>query len=256
MFKSIKYILYTIYISITEGYTYHASSLTYSFIMVLGSLILFSSFLASFLPFFDFNKIINYAVLLFPEQAERVILEILKVYQHRTSGSILSFAVAYFFSVSFSKSLHRAFLYVLSEVRSEKEWVFWVKTPALVLLYTLCLSLLFFLSSFLKVYLGNYNAYLFYFINLLTFWVLIFLTYTLFLPRKYSFKDVYVGAMLSSCALLLFNKLFSAFVVKLVALNPLYSFMGSVLIFFIWVNLSFSVLLAGAKYIQLMKEKE
>jgi membrane protein len=32
--------------------------------------------------------------------------------------------------------------------------------------------------------------------------------------------------------------------------------MGSVLMFFIWINLSFTLILAGAKFIKLMKEEK
>mgnify|MGYP001626354772 FL=1 len=254
--RSIKYVFYTFYISIIEGYAYHASALTYSFTMVLGSLILFSSFFASFLPFFDFNKLIKYAVLLFPEHTEKVVLDILKFYKHRTSGSLLSLVLAYFFSVSFSKDLHKAFLYVLSETRSEKEWVFWIKTPLILIIYTLMLSLFFFVSSLLKAYLGSYAVYLFYLINFFAVFSLTALIYALFLPKKYAFKDTYLGALFASIGLLVLNKIFSTFLVKFVKLNPLYGLMGSVLLFFIWINLSFTVILSGARFTKLMKEKE
>lgn len=256
IFDGVKCIFYALYASINEGYAYHASSLTYSFTMILGSLLMFSSFFASFLPFFDFNRLISYAVLLFPEQTEKVILEILKVYQHRASGSAVSLLLAYFFSVGFSKSLHRAFLYILSEAYSEKEWVFWIKTPALIIIYTLTLSLLFLIGSFFKTHVGSYTTHFFYIINFFSLWILALFIYALFLPKRYAFRDICAGATFTSLSLILLNKIFSLFVVKFVTLNPLYGFMGSVLLFFIWINLSFTALLAGSKYIQLMKEKK
>jgi membrane protein len=256
IFKIVRYVFYTFYTSITEGYAYHASALTYSFTMVLGSLLLFSSFFASFLPFFDFNKLINYTALLFPKQTEKVIFEIMKFYSHRTSGSVFSLILAYFFSVSFSKDLHKAFLYTLSEEQSEKEWAFWIKTPLVVIAYTLVISLFFIVSSLLKAYLGNHAVYLFYLINFFAIFSLTVIIYALFLPKKYTFTDVYPGAFFTSTCLLALNKVFSIFVVKFVKLNPLYGFMGSVLMFFIWINLSFTLILAGAKFIKLMKEEK
>ncbi len=52
------------------------------------------------------------------------------------------------------------------------------------------------------------------------------------------------------------NKIFTLFVVKIILLNPLYGLMGSVLLFLIWLNLSFTVLLAGVKYVQLIEKEE
>ena len=213
---------------------------------------MFFSFLLSFLPFFDVNKVINYLVNFFPGQAEKVVEEILKIYQHRTSSSIISLLIAYFFSVGFVKTLHQAFLYVLQEVKTEKEWAFWIKMPFFVIVFTILMSLTPFLGLVLKVFMGYYTSYV---LNFLTIWLIAFLTYFLFLPKKYKTKNIILGSLFFTFGMLLLNKLFSLILIKFITLNPLYGFLGSLLLFFVWVNLSFTLLLSGARFIQLLKEE-
>lgn len=256
LFDIIKLWFKALYLSVYEGYTYHAASLTYNFLMVLGSLALFSNFIASFLPFFDFNRLAGYISRSFPQQAGGMILEIFEIYEHRVSGSIISVLMAYFFSVGFSKSIHRAFLYVLSQPYREKEYTFWIKTPLLIVVYTFILSFIFLLMSVIKYYLMSFFSYVFYFLNFLSLWLVIFFVYYLFLPVGYSMLYLSLGALFVSISFFFLNRIFTLFVVKAILLNPLYGLMGSVILFLIWLNLSFTVLLAGAKYVQLIEKSK
>ncbi|MFN3813044.1 MAG: YhjD/YihY/BrkB family envelope integrity protein [Aquificaceae bacterium] len=256
LFDNIKLGFKALYLSVYEGYTYHAASLTYSFLMILGSLALFSNFIASFLPFFDFDRLASYFSRFFPQQAEGMMVKIFEIYRHRVSGSIISILIAYFFSVGFSKSLHRAFLYILSQTYKEKEYIFWIKTPVFIIAYTLFLPFISLFMSVIKYHLVGFFSYMFYVVNLLSIWLVVFLVYYLFLPIGYSMLYLFQGALFVSISSFFLNKIFTLFVVKIILLNPLYGLMGSVLLFLIWSNLSFTVLLAGAKYIQLIEKEK
>jgi len=250
--KFSKSLLLSFYRSLVEGYAYHSSALTYSFTMVLGSLFVFMSFLLYYIPFVDFNLLWKKLFEFMPSYAERVIEKILEAYRHKTTGSLISIALAYYFSVSFVKTFDKSLSYVCSRKRKLGEIAYWIAVPFFVVFVAVALTGLFLFLALSKVLLKSFYAYA------LGTTLYLFAFFTLTLVYRFMLYKSWTSVMLSgavfSFLFLLFNKAFSFVVLKVLLANPLYAVMGSLLAFFVWLNLSFYIVLVGAKFSELLDE--
>ncbi|RME12307.1 MAG: ribonuclease BN, partial [Aquificota bacterium] len=193
----------------------------------------------------------EYAKGLFPSHAELVFDKLLPIYEKRASGSLLSLALAYYFSLSFAKTLNISFGFVYRKKPLESEVFFWVYMPFLLVLYTAVLSLAVALLALSKSYLGSLYQRLTELLNfMLLFSILGMLYSSYFRPRR----QVFLASAFVAFLLLLLNKLFSLIVVKLLSASPLYSVIGSPLLFLVWLYYSFFCLLLGVCFIRRLDE--
>ncbi len=241
---------FAFYDSLRLGFSYHSASLTYSFLMVFSSFIMLVGFLASYLPFVNERDLLNYLSTLAIPYGDKLTAKILDIYKHRTAGYILSVALSYFFSVSFAKVLSKALSYAYGSLTERKELVFWLAVPLLLLFYTVLTPSLLFLMSISRLYLSSFYIYITTLLNWLYLLLSLILLYRLFLPERLGLVHLLHGSLFASLLLFFLNKLFSAFMVKLLLSNPLYAVLGSFLSFLIWINLSFYCILLGSRFVR------
>ena len=129
--------------------------LTYQFLTVIGSLVILLAFLSMYLPFLDPMKVYQYLQGLIPSYAEDILNKILPAYEKKATGSILSLVLAYYFSLSFAKSLNTAFGFVYGKKPVEREVFFWTVMPLMMVFYTLLLSVAIVLLTVSKALLGG-----------------------------------------------------------------------------------------------------
>jgi hypothetical protein len=197
--------------SIKDGYTYYSASLTYQFLMVLGSLFMLLSFLASYLPFLQADRVVHYVLSLMPQHAEKVLARVLRIYEGRLSGSIIALFLSYTFSVFFAKSLNRSFEFVYGERLKKKELTFWLGVPLFLVFYTLALSILLILLSISKPLFGAIYQRIVELSNLLVGLLSLYMLYGAFLGFKINTLKT---ALLSSLLLFLLNKAFALVLVS------------------------------------------
>ncbi len=236
-------VLKAVYFLLKGDFSYHAGALTYNFIVVIGSIFSILSILASYTPFFSYDRIVSIAVQLFPQHTNEVILAISSFYQGKATFSLLSFLLAYFFSVNFIKNLYKAFSYVKCDIKQRSEISFWVFLPTLTFIFSLLTIAIITTHALLKFFIVKIPfSFIASFLFLL---IVLFTVYKYFINASIA-KTLYVS-LLISIFLYFFNKLFVSLIVKFVTLNPIYGLVGSFLIFLVWLYLSFQVVLAGAK---------
>ncbi len=236
-------LLRAVYHLLKGEFSYHAGALTYNFIIVIGSLFSILSILASYTPFLSYERIVSIAVQIFPQHTNEVILTISRFYKGKTTFSLLSFLLAYFFSVSFIKNLYKAFAYVKCDIKQRSEISFWVFLPILTFIFSLLSIAIITAYALLKFFIVKIPFT--FLANLLFLLIVLFAVYKYFINASTA-KTFYVS-LLISIFLYFFNKLFVSLLVKFVTLNPLYGLVGSFLIFLVWLYLSFQLVLVGAK---------
>lgn len=231
----------------SKDYFYHAGALTYNFLMVMSSLIFLLLTLASYLPFLDYDRVQTLILELSPKYADRILKELSKIYKNRHYISILSVIIAFYYSVGFSKSLYSAFCYIIGIDKKHKMWDFWIKTAIFIVLLSF-----FIFTAFSITHLIHHSEILPY----LSLFMVYLLLYRIFFPNKPSYKNLAIVSLLLAGVSFLVNKLFSAFMVKLIKLNPLYGTFGSALVFLVLVYYSFVLILFFGHVLYLLDQKE
>ncbi|MFN3871286.1 MAG: YhjD/YihY/BrkB family envelope integrity protein, partial [Aquificaceae bacterium] len=152
----------------------------------------------------------------------------------------------YYFSMSFARSLNTAFGFACGKKPVEREWLFITFMPLLLILYVFILSLALALLTVSKILLGGMYHRLTDVLNLLLLFLIIKMLYaSYFKPRR----EVFIASAFVALMFFLLNKVFSLIVAKLVSLSPIYSVLGSPLLFLVWLYYSFYCLLVGARLI-------
>lgn len=230
---------------------YHSASLTYQFLTVIGSIIIVLAFISMYFPFLDPMRVYQYLKGIIPSYAEGILNKILPAYEKKATGSLLSFALAYYFSLSFAKTLNTAFGFVYGKRPVERELFFWTIMPLMIILYAMLLSVTVVLLTISKALLGGIYYRMAEAFNLFIIFLVLIMLYSLYFKPKRAtfFASAFVAAML-----LLLNKAFSLIVVKMVSLSPLYSIIGSPLLLLVWLYYSFSCLLVGVRVIARLNE--
>ena len=246
MWRPFKVFFISLVDSFKENFGYHSASLTYQFLIVIGSIIMLTSFLSFYLPFFEPAKIYSFLRESLPSYAHTLLNDLISIYEKRSAGSLLSVILAYYFSVSFAKSLNTAFGYACGKKPVEKERLFIIFMPLLLILYVLILSLAVVLLTIRKLLLGGIYSRLGEVLNLLLIFVSIKMLYASYFKPK---REVFIASAFVAFMFFFLNKVFSLVMVKLISLSPLYSVLGSPLLFLVWLYYSFYCLLVGAKLI-------
>lgn len=246
MLTYIKALFSSILDSFRENFGYHSASLTYQFLMVMGSIILLLAFISLYLPFFDPWRVYEYTKNALPSYATSLLDKMVTVYEKRASGSLLSLALAYYFSLSFTKSLNLAFGFVSQRKPIEREVFIWIALPFLLILYGVVLSLAIVLLTLSKNFLGFLGNMFVDLFNLLLLFLVISMLYSSYFKPK---RKTLIASAFTSLLLFLLNKLFSLVLVKMISLNPLYTIIGSPLLLLVWLYYSFYLLLIGARLI-------
>jgi len=225
---------------------YHSASLTYQFLTVIGSLVILLAFLSMYLPFLDPMKVYQYLQGLIPSYAEDILNKILPAYEKKATGSILSLVLAYYFSLSFAKSLNTAFGFVYGKKPVEREVFFWTVMPLMMVFYTLLLSVAIVLLTVSKALLGGIYYRIAELFNLFIIFLVLTMLYSLYFKLK---RATLIASGLVALMLFFLNKAFSLIVIKMVSLSPLYSIIGSPLLLLMWLYYSFFCLLVGVRII-------
>ncbi|MFN4013489.1 MAG: YhjD/YihY/BrkB family envelope integrity protein [Aquificaceae bacterium] len=225
---------------------YHSASLTYQFLTVIGSIIMVLAFISMYLPFLDPIKIYQHLQEIVPSYAEDILNKILPAYKKRAHGSVISFAIAYYFSLSFAKALNTAFGFMYGKKPVESEIFFWTIMPLVIILYAILLSFAVVLIAISKALLGGVYYRIAEASNLFVLFLTLAMLYSLYFKLK---KATLFASALVALMLLLLNKAFSLIVVKMISLSPLYSIVGSPLLLLLWLYYSFSCLLVGVRMI-------
>ena len=241
----IKRLLIAFYALFSGEFSYHAGALTYAFIMVLGSVFSLVSLLAFYTPFLSYERLVSLIVQFVPQYAGEVIKRVAKIYESKATLSVLSIFLAYVFSVNFAKNLYRAFHYLSSYAKPRSEVFFWITVPIFVTLFSFLVPAIFFILTTIeflpiKLPIGLLSSWLF-------FVTLVLLMYKAFLDI--TIKKILYASFIVSVILSFLNKILSLLLLKLVSLNPLYGVFGSLLIFLVWVYVSFQFILLGTKII-------
>lgn len=229
----------------TEDLGYHSASLTYQFLTVIGSVIMLIGFASMYLPFLEPEKLFPLLKELIPSHADAFVDRVLPVYEKRGAGSILSLIAAYYFAFSFARSLNNAFSFVYGRKPMEVSFLFWALMPLLLILYSTALSLTMTLLTLTKSFLGSFYQRLTELLNLLTLFLILLMLYTPYFRLRMA--TLFASALVS-LMLLSLNKIFSLIMVKMLSTSPLYSVIGSPLIFLVWLYYSFFCLLYGVRF--------
>ncbi|MFN7066086.1 MAG: YhjD/YihY/BrkB family envelope integrity protein, partial [Aquificaceae bacterium] len=128
----------------------------------------------------------------------------------------------------------------------EREGLFIIFIPFLLMLYVLILSLAVALLTISKLFLGGIYSKLGDVLNPLLIFVSTKMLYASYFKPK---KEVFIASAFVAFMFFFLNKIFSLVMVKLISLSPLYSVLGSPLLFLVWLYYSFYCLLVGAKLI-------
>ncbi|MCS7261886.1 MAG: YihY/virulence factor BrkB family protein [Aquificaceae bacterium] len=242
--KYLELILLSVADIFRQGIGYHSASLTYQFLTVVGSVFMLMGFLSLYMPFLEPLKVYEQVRSFLPYYADAVLSKLIPVYEKKAVGSLLSLLLAYYFSVSFAKTLNTAFGYVYGEKPVRRELFFWTLSPLLLILYLIVLSLTVTLFTLGKSPLGHLYG------ELLSFLLLCLTVVTLYGSYFGLRVSVFVASGLGALLLLPLNKFFSLLVVKLLSLNPLYSLLGTPLLFLVWLYYSFFCLLTGICFLR------
>ncbi len=247
MRKYFRALLFALVDAFRENLGYHSASLTYQFLTVIGSVIMLLGFLSMYMPFLEPMSVYEYVKGLLPSHAKLVFDKLLPVYEKRASGSLISVALAYYFSLSFAKALNVSFGFVYGQKPLKSEIFFWVFMPLLLIAYTTALSIGVALLAITKSFLGALYQRLTEFLNFLLLLSIVSMLYvSYFRPQK----PIFFASAFTTLLLTILNKLFALIIVKLISASPLYSVIGSPLLFLLWLYYSFFCLLLGVCFLK------
>ncbi|MDW8067067.1 MAG: YhjD/YihY/BrkB family envelope integrity protein, partial [Aquificaceae bacterium] len=115
-----------------------------------------------------------------------------------------------------------------------------------ILLYAGFLSLAVTLLTLSKSYFGGMFQRLAELLNFLLVLIMIIMIYSSYFRLR---RSVFLSSILVALMLFLLNKLFSTIMVKLISASPMYSVLGSPLLFLVWLYYSFFCLLFGVRVV-------
>ncbi len=249
MNKGLKALYLSLYDAVKEDFSYHASALTLQFLLVLAPMFVFFTAIIAHTPYLDIQKIEQFIVEHFPRQTHTILNEIFKIQKYRNIASIVSLALSYFFSVSFIKKVAKSFSYVVEDrFKKKHEFFFWIFLPVSLVVFGILSSIFFSISVFLKIHFKGIPKILPDVVSSLPFFLFILILYLSFIKveRKLSlfFSGVFVFVV--SVTLQYLFTLYTSYIFKG---SVLYGSLSSIVLFLIWLNVNFVVILTGARYI-------
>ena len=249
MKKSFKALYLSLYDAIKEDFSYHASALTLQLLLVLAPMFVFFTAIITHTPFMDIKKIESFIVEHFPKQTHVILNEIFKVKKYGNVASVVSLAVSYFFSVNFVKKISRSLYYVVGEKFKKKhEFFFWISLPLGLIFFGFLSSFFFSVSVFLKIYFKEIPKILPDIVSSLPFFVFIILLYLTFIEIRKKLSLLLTGIFVFVAGVLL-QYLFTLYTSFLFKGSVFYGSLSSIILFLLWLNINFIVVLVGARYI-------
>lgn len=208
-------------------------------------------FASLYFPFLDPHSLYEHIRSLFPTQAELIFKKLLFAYERRTSGSILSLLIAYYFSLSFARNLNTSFGFVYGSQPLKGGVLLWLSAPLVLLVYSAVLSLAVTVLTVGKTLLGAFYQRLAEGLNFLLLFLSVGMLYSFYFHLR---RHVLLSSALVALLLFLLNKTFSSVVLWLVSTSPLYGAIGSPLLLLVWLYYSFLLLLLGVRFIKRLDE--
>ena len=249
MKKSIKALYLASYDAFKEDFSYHASALTLQLILVLAPMFVFFTAIITHTPYMDLRKIEQFIVEHFPQQTHTILNEIFKVQKYGNIASVLSLALSYFFSVSFIKKMARSFYYVVEDrFRKKHEVFFWIFLPVSFVFFGILSSLFFSISVFLKIHFKGIPKLLPDVVSSFPFFLFIILLYISFIKIEKKLSLIFSGIFVFIANVLL-QYLFTLYTSYIFKGSLLYGSLSSIVLFLIWLNINFIIILVGARYI-------
>jgi len=187
---------------------------------------------------------------LFPEYTHRVLNELLEVKDRAGRISVVGVIVSYLFSVNFMRTLNIAFSTVSEgTLKLQRGVTLWIILPVYLILGSLILSLSFGASLYLKIFLPSFMAK---FVDIAYFLpgsALIFLVYASFYKIRRGLLRVFIVSILIALAISISQVIFTWYLSTLFRGNIFYGSLTTIIIFLIWINFAFVLILLGARLI-------
>ncbi len=234
---------------------YHSSALTYSFLLSLAPLTLVFLSLASYLPFVDPRELERILKSMFPEYTHRILSELLEVKDRAGRISAVGLIVSYIFSVNFMRTLNIAFSSVSEGTLKLKRGVtLWLILPVYLITGSIVLSISFGASLYVKIFLPSLLTRFVDVVYFIPGTALIFLLYASFFKSRKGLSRVFIVSFIVAVAISLSQILFTWYLSTLFRGNIFYGSLSTVVIFLIWINSVFALLLFGSRLIHYYKK--
>jgi len=227
---------------------YYSSAMTYKFLMVLSSLFILLGFLTSFLPFLNPDRMFELISQMLPKYGAVMFKKLKSLHEHRGVGSLLSVALSYFFVVSYAKMFAKSLSFIFGTRIESREVFLWVFIPIYLLFFSLTVLLGSAFLSVVQTFIPKGLSILITFVKSIIFLPLIYAMYWFFLRGVLKPRYILEASIYFLVALNIINFVFYKFLAKLLALNPLYGVLGSLLLSLVFLEITFSFLLGAVWY--------
>jgi len=256
--KSIRVFLKALTLSLIDvfqkGYMYHSGALTYHFMLAIAPLTIVLLNMLSFFPLVDVGEIEKFLSGVLPQYTSRIVKEILEVQKRSGETSFVALMLSYFFSVGFIKYMGRAFAFVSEgKLGERRELFYWVFMPVFLLAVVVSLSVYFFISIYIKLVLPLGVLPLLYVFYLIPGTLILTLLYRSFAKEPPSMKEVFSVSLLVSFLLSLAQLGFTWYIANVFRGSLLYGSLSAIVVFLLWSNTLFLMLLFGARLIYRLK---
>ncbi len=249
MKDTVKALYLSFYDAFKQDFAYHASALTLQILLVLAPMFVFFTAIITHTPFMDLTKIEQFIVEHFPKQTHTILNEIFKIQKYGNIASVVSLALSYFFSVSFIKKVAKSFHYVVEDkFRKKHEIFFWIFLPISFVFFGILSSLFFSISVFLKLHFREVPKFLPDIISSMPYFLFILVLYISFIKIEKKFSLLFSGLFVLFTSIFL-QYLFTLYTSYIFKGSVLYGSLSSIVLFLIWLNVNFIVILIGARYI-------
>lgn len=234
---------------------YHSSALTYSFLLSLAPLTLVFLSLASYLPFMDPQEVERILKFMFPEYTHRILGELLEVKDRAGRISAVGLLVSYLFSVNFMRTLNIAFSSVSEgTLRLKRGLTLWLILPLYLIAGSMVLSISFGASLYIKIFLPSLLTKIVDIVYFIPGTALIFLLYASFYRKRKGLARVLMISLFVAISISLSQILFTWYLSTLFRGNIFYGSLSTVVIFLVWINSVFALLLLGSRLIHYYKK--
>ncbi len=252
---TLKALLLSILDAVRENYTYHSGALTYHFLLSIAPLTIVLVNILSLLPAFDLEKLELTIDKVFPQYTLKVIHEIIEIQRRIKETSLIAILLSYVFSVGFIKHMGRALSLVSGgELGEKREPFYWIFMPVFLLGVIVAIFLTFLLSIYVKFVIPKGLSIFVDVVYVIPATVILFLLYRSFLRVSFGNLALLTISFLISLLILLVQILFSWYIVNVFRGNLFYGSLSSIIVFLLWTNLIFLLLLLGARLIYRSKK--
>jgi len=249
MAKFLKAFVLSLADAFREDFSYHASALTLQFLLVLAPMLIFFMAVSSLAPFVDFKTIEEFLKKEFPFQTHAVLKEVFRVKQYGKVASLLSLVLSYYFSVNFVRKLSRSFIYIVGDShRKRGEMLLSFLLPLVLIFLGLSVSFFFSVSLFLKVYMKGFLSFFPDLVSSLPVFLTVLILYGSFVRVK-NLRVIFLSGLLVFLGVFLLQALFTLYTSYIFKGSLLYGSLSSIVLFLLWLQANFLIILIGARLI-------